>query len=423
MHKIHYTRDCMKKKHLTYAGIISALILAGMFIAICLSQIPFPFLPPGTTFDPITDANIDGNNMMVLTGTTNLPSEFTLLFVTVRASPPFLSQGNTTGTPEVISHDSQVIAEPGGKNRWKGIVNISSLSPGDYTITLSKYTVDENFKMNESHPVATQHFSLSDENAGAGNIRKKTRIVLPFIRINPVDQQPAAKKQEISGITSLAPGTPLAWSMRPVNGGTGNSTQEYQGTARVFSGTVGINRWSVLTGTSIPEPGRYQFRITGNPAADATPISAIAEFDIPPVPGTLQNTTGTAQFPREFITIDTLPDIRTNNMYLITGTTSLPAGNDLLFQIHPASFVSDYNFSFDQQGNQIAEMSGVTGMVKIMNGSGGTNLWSIDVNSYSLIPARYEVNVSNDRYEFNSSEMVNGNVFSSRIIIVRGDPP
>jgi hypothetical protein len=412
----------MKKKYLTYAGIISALILVGMFIAICLSQIPFPFLPPTTTINPITDASVDQNNMMILTGTTSLPSEFTLLFVTVGASQPFLSQGTTTGTPEIVSHDAQVIAESGGKNRWKGLVNISSLQPGDYTITLSQYTVDENFKMNESHPVATQHFTLSDVQAGAGSIRKKTRIVLPYIRINPVDQQPAAESREISGITSLAPGTPLAWSMDTVNNGTGNNTQEYQGTTPVFSGIVGVNRWSVLPGTGNLKPARYQFRITGGSAGDATPVSAIAEFDVPPVSGTLQNTTGIPQLSREFITIDSLPDIRTNNMYTITGTTSIPAGGDLLFQIHPASFVSDYNFSFDQRGNQVAEMSGVTGMVKIMNGSGGISLWSVDVNTYSLVPAGYEVNVSNDRYGFNISDMVHGNTFRSRIITVMGDP-
>ena len=415
----------MKKKYLTYAGIISALILVGMFITICLSQIPFPFLPPTTTIDPVTDKNIDQNNMMILTGATNLPSEYTLLFITVLESPPFLSQGTTTGMPEVISLDSQVIAEPGGKNRWKGIVNISSLQPGDYTITLSKYTVDENFKMNESHPIATQQFTISDEHAGAGNIRKKTRIVPPYIRINPVDQQPAAENREISGITSLAPGTPLAWSMRPVNGDTGNSTQEYQGITQVFPGIEEVNRWSILPGTGNFKPARYQFHITGESTGDtssATSLSAVSEFDIP---GTVQNTTGIPQVSREFVTIDSLPDIQTDNMYTITGTTSLQAGNALLFQIHPASFVSDFNFSFDQRGNQVAEMSGVTGMTEIMNGSRGTNLWSVDINTYSMIPARYEVNVSNDRYEFNKSEIVTvyGTVFSSRIITVKGDPP
>jgi hypothetical protein len=422
MHKIRYIRGCMKKKYLTYAGIISALILVGMFVTICLSRAPFPFLHPATTFDPITDASIDENNMMILTGTTTLPAEFTLLFVTVRASPPLLSQGSTAGTPEVRSADSHIIAEPGGTNRWKGFVNISPLQPGEYTITLSKYAVDENFKMNESHPVATQHFTLSDEHAGAGNIRKKTRIVLPFIRINPVDQRPPAENREISGITSLAPGTPLAWSLQPVDG-TGNSTQEYQGITPVFSGIEGVNRWSVLPGTGTPEPARYQFRITGTPAPDATPISAIAEFDIPRVSGTLNNTTGTPQDPRDVITIDSLPDIRTNNMYVITGTTSLPAGGALLFRIHPASFVSDFNFSFDKGGNQVVEMSGVTGMTEILNGSGGTSLWAVDVTTYSLVPARYEVNVSNDRYGSNVREMVYGTAFSSRIITVNGDPP
>jgi hypothetical protein len=412
----------MKKKYLTYAGIISALILVGMFIAICLSQIPFPFLPPTTTMDPVTDASVDQDNMMILTGTTTLPSEFTLLFITVNASPPFLSQGNATGTPETRG-DANLIAEP---NRWKGTVNISRLQPGDYTITLWKFTVDENFKMNESHPVATQHFTLIGADAGGRGVHKKQpRVPLPFIRINPADQQTAAEHREISGITSLVPGTLLTWSMHTVSNGTGNSKQEYQGITPVFSGIQGVNRWAVLPGTGNLKPARYQFYITGNPIGNASPagtISATSEFDIPPVPGTLQNTTGIPQVPREFITIDSLPDMRTNDRYVITGTTSFPAGDALLFQIIPASFISDYNFSFDSRGNQATAFSGITGMTEIMNGSSGTNLWSVDVNTYSMIPARYEVNVSNNRYEFNRTEMVYGTVFSSQIITVGGDP-
>ena len=63
----------MKKQYLTYAGIVSALILVGMFIIIVLNAFPYQFLSPTITIDPITDMNVDENNRIILTGTTSLP--------------------------------------------------------------------------------------------------------------------------------------------------------------------------------------------------------------------------------------------------------------------------------------------------------------------------------------------------------------
>ena len=61
-------------------------------------------------------------------------------------------------------------------------------------------------------------------------------------------------------------------------------------------------------------------------------------------------------------------------------------------------------------------------MTEIVSGSGRTNLWSVDITTYSLVPARYEVNVSNDRYGSSVNETVSGTVFSSQIITVNGVP-
>ena len=340
----------MKKKHLTYAGIIAALILVGMFIGICLSSSPFPLPGPSTTFDPITDANVDGNNIMSMTGTTTLPTDSTNFLITVTASSPSVSQGNATEAPETRGN-AFFIADAGGNHRWKGIVNISALQPGDYTIALSTVTVDENFKLNISLPVATQHFTLGDENTGAGSIHKKIPTApQPFIRINPADQKPTAGNLKITGITNLEPGTALAWSMRTVSGSTGNNTQELQGTATVTPGIDRVNRWSVLPGADSLKPARYQFGISANPTGNTSPagtIAAISEFDIPLNHTGKQNTTRTTQAPPGFITIDTLPDIQVNNAYIITGTTSLPQGDHIMVTVYPASFETGFDFSLD----------------------------------------------------------------------------
>jgi hypothetical protein len=366
--------------------------------------------------------NVDENNMMSLTGTTTLP-ENTQLALTVTASPRPLSQGNATGTTGVRG-DAHIIAAAGGGNRWKGIIDISPLPPADYTITLVTIAFAENFtKIIESEPLVTHHFTLGDEHPGPDIIRKKTHAALPFIRIDPSDQKPATGSREITGITSLAPGTPLVWTMHAITNGTDNNTQESGGTTLVIPGTEGINRWSVLPGTDMPEPARYQFSINGNPIGNTSPagtISASSDFEGYPVPGTLQKTTGTRQVPPGFITIDPLPEIRTNGKYVISGTTSLPAGEGLVFQIYPASFFTEYNFTFDRNKGERADFSGVTGMVGVVNGSSGYNLWSIDFHTYNLAPGRYAVNVSNDKFDPAASAMVPGDLFGSGIFTITG---
>jgi len=409
----------MKKKYLTYAGIVSALVLAGMFAGIFLSGIPFPFLPPATTMDPITNANIDGNNIMVLAGTTTLPEDSDLT-LRVTASPRSAVQGTTTGITNVKGF-ARIISEAGG-TRWKGTVNISSLQPADYTIILAANTYTKNYTLVKTDTLATQQFTLGDADAGPGSIRKKTRAVKPFIRINPTDQKPVTGNPGISGITGFAPGTPLAWSIRPVTSGTGNDTPEYSGTVVVIPGTGGINRWNVVPGAGAAKPARYRFTIAGNPAGNTPPagtITAISEFAVPPLPATLQNTTGSGHISPGFITIDSLPDMGADGTYIITGTTSLPPDEELLVQVRPAAFITGIDFSVDKNNGQIARGTDVAGTIHVVNGNSGKNLWSFDLETYLMIPGMYEVNVSNDTYSYGSIP-VPGDLYDSRIVPIGG---
>ena len=58
---------------------------------------------------------------------------------------------------------------------------------------------------------------------------KKSPEIKPFIRVNPIDKTPSAQNLVISGITSLAPGTPLSWRIQQVTNGTHNDVREFQG--------------------------------------------------------------------------------------------------------------------------------------------------------------------------------------------------
>ncbi len=214
----------MKKKYLTYAGIAAALILVGMFVAICLSSFPFPFLPPSAAIDPVTSSSVDENNMLVLTGTTTL-SWYATMSVTLSACP---SPGNCTGGTTTWNQAMIIPAADGGRNRWRSEFDLSRLAPADYQISLATYSSGKNYSLIQSAPLATGYFMLGDDNAGPGAIRKRSPAVQPYIRINPLQQTGSILK--ISGITSLAPATPLAWDLHGVANATVGNSSDYRGT-------------------------------------------------------------------------------------------------------------------------------------------------------------------------------------------------
>jgi hypothetical protein len=176
------------------------------------------------------------------------------------------------------------------------------------------------------------------------------------------------------------------------------------------------------------KPARYRIRVTedtGDKTPEITPeggISAVSEFNlIPPAPGT-KNTTDPLRTSSRFVTVDTLPDMRIHDIYLITGTTSLPPGEDLLVQVYPSSFKTDYDFTINPK-NKTTEggsFSGATGTVRIVNGSGSENLWSFELQTYLMDPSIYEVNVSNDKIDYQAGETIPGDVFSSKKFTLKG---
>ena len=415
----------MKKKYLTYAGIVAALLLVGMFIAICLSSFPFPFLPPCAAIDPVTNASVDENNMLVLTGTTTLPW-YANMSVAISTCP---SSGNCTDGTNTWNEATIIPAADGGRSRWRGEFDLSRLEPADYQITVATYSIGENYTFIENLPIATGHFTLGDDNAGPGAIRKRSPAVQPYIRINPLQQ--TGSILIITGITSLAPATPLEWILQGTANATSYSSPGSRGTVLVTEGTGGVNRWSVQVDNSTPAPGQYRVTLTGNIAGNTSPavtVSASTTF-VPAGPATSGNTTAILPVFAHYIAIDTLPDIHTDGVYVITGTTSLPAGQDLTMNVYPAAFeTGSYNFSVDAKDtgpnttfSNTGTFSGANGGTVVVKGTGGENLWAFKLETYKFSPGEYLVNVSNDNFDWTTRTMKYGDLYSSRIFPVTGN--
>lgn len=414
----------MKKQYLTSAGIVSAILLVILFVGICMSSFPFPFVPVPTTIDPVRETSVDQNNMMILTGITSLPED-AQVGVLVSASPG-ASPGNSTDGL-VVKTDAAITAGDGGRNRWRSVFDISDLQPGDYRVSLATFTVDKNYAWNISAPIATAYFTLGDAQAGSGTVHKKIPPAPRFLRINPEPSGQALGNITVSGITSLAPGTLLAWNLYPLTNSTTGTIAAYSGTIPVTEGTLGINRWDIRPG-ALPT-GRYRMQVTGNPVDTTSPeqlLSASAKFEVPAAQDNQSGTSGHSGF----LTIDALPDITINNVSEITGTTSLAAGSGVLVEVYPASFETGYSFSTDAKETDMnrslsgaAVFAGATGRVAIKKGNSGYNLWSFRLETYRFSPGQYLINVSNNDYDLINHTPVMGNLSDTRVFPVVRDAP
>ncbi|MDD5142130.1 hypothetical protein [Methanoregula sp.] len=306
----------IKKKYLFFAGVLSAIILTGMFLFIIVTAFfPSLFLP-AIAIDPVTNANIDTHNRLVLTGTTTL-SDMNQIHLTIVRSSPGPVQGAGSPATEVRGF-ARLLSDTGERNPWKGYADISSLDPGDYLITFVKVTYSENFtKRTESEPLATLPFTLGDERAGPGSLRKTAIADIPFKRIN-----------------------------------TPNATES---------------------------------------------------------PGT-----------QDYITIDTLPEIQTDDVYTLSGTTSLPPGEELLVEVLPYVSGAGIDLVIDpkSQSQMTGIFSSVAGMVSVSDGSYGPDYWTFELETYLLAPGQYIMKVSNNEYNQANMTKPAGGLSSSRVFTV-----
>ena len=114
-----------------------------------------------------------------------------------------------------------------------------------------------------------------------------------------------------------------------------------------------------------------------------------------------------------FIAIDPLPDIGINQTDTITGTTSFPPGEELLVTVLPREYQITVN---PRTQTMSGDVSGASGIIAVVNGPGNINSWAFELNTSWMSPdiASYLVNVSNDRFDPQTSGIIYGDTFCTR---------
>lgn len=393
----------MKRTVLLPIGIASATILVLMALWILLTG-TFYFLPT-ITIDPVGDEAVDEHGMLVLSGTTNLGLN-THLIVNVSAV-------SGKHTPFYKTVFTSVEFGSGGRNFWRAVISPSTLPPGDYSVFVSDIA-----------------FSQDGRTAIPGSVIASTTVTIPeqkkvtpaikesFLRINTVDAMAVGERIDVTGTTSLPPGTVVVWKVETGSCPHPEMTEREaipsgtliaEGRTIATEGIAGVNRWSCFIDSSGMRPGCYMIEVSENMTEGS------AEFFIP------MDSTAVVPTSDRFITIDMFPDPPLNTIVTLTGTTSFPRGEELYVTITP-NMRSGYDFLVNPKDmSQSASFSGVVGTVSVEEGPGELNLWSMVFDTYRLHPGNYVVEVSIPKTNITASGREQGDILAATNFTILGD--
>jgi hypothetical protein len=197
-----------------------------------------------------------------------------------------------------------------------------------------------------------------------------------YIRIDPVAEKTTGDLLTITGATNLPAGTTLMVSAANNGGNT-----------EVRAGTNGINRFSSVVDTTPMKPGTKTITVNNM-------IGDLAKGDYRP--GTVKTTT-TFTLKGSYLTTDTpvqatntggkyirvnpIADHATGDQFLISGTTSLPVGTMIMWQIMPDTGTPPAGTNRDALG--IAANGQVT------KGEGSENRISLAVDMTGFKPGKW----------------------------------
>jgi len=203
-----------------------------------------------------------------------------------------------------------------------------------------------------------------------------------YIKVDPVAEKTTGDLLIVTGSTNLPAGTILMVSAGSPGVGSGGDTM-------VRTGTDGVNRFSSPVDTSMLKPGTPTITVTnmiGTPAQGnyrPDTVKGTATFTLK---GTYLGSDAPVQptiTKDDYIRINPIGDRSAGDQFLITGTTSLPAGTSLIWEVMPDTGTLPAALDLNARG--IMANNAVT------KGNGTSNRISLAVDMNGFPPGAYVV--------------------------------
>ena len=358
----------MKTKTLMNGSLLTASIIV---VVICVGMVTgFSVVKPFISVDPVSDKNV--GDQFIINGKTNLPAGTELI---VEVYPAVYEDKTGTGSGEFTGATGTVTITGGtdGPNTWSFPLDTKTFKPMEYLVSVSSVTGD-----------------LSKGDYTKGDISGSTKFTLrpgsatadpgQYIRVDPVADKTTGELLIVAGSTNLPAGTTLMIQTGSYGVGFGSSTM-------VREGTGGVNRYSMPVDTSILKPGTQTITVN-NMIGDL----AKGDYRTGTVKGaanfTLKGTYLGADTPvqvtvtkDDYIRLNAIGDRSVGDQFLITGTTSLPTGTTLIWEVMPDTGTPPTGLDLNATG--IIANNAVT------KGDGTSNRVSLAVDMSGYAPGKW----------------------------------
>jgi len=223
-------------------------------------------------------------------------------------------------------------------------------------------------------------------------------VAKPFISVDPVGDKNVGDAFTITGTTNLPAGTEILAEVYPsvYEDQTGTGSGEFTGATgsiTVSGGPGSTNTWEFHLDTSTFKPMEYLVTISsfkGDPSkGDYTKgdIFGTTRFTVNPGSGTAGTSRSSDHVVAGGILIDPIHDTTAGDLLLVTGKTNLSVGTPLIVKVIPDSMDNESI----RRNYQNPEIAAETHVVK---GSGPNNLFSVSLDTRSLLPAEHLLLIS-----------------------------
>jgi hypothetical protein len=376
-------------------------------------------MKPFISVDPIGDKNI--GDQITITGKTSLPPG-TEILVQVYAACYESGCGTTTDTKTgTVSGEFSgatgtvtVVKGTGNVNTWSTPIETKTFKSGEYVVTADSLKGDlSKGDYTKGDISGATKFTLNPDPASsaAGSIQSQASGNGKYIRIDPVPETTTGDLLIVSGTTDFSEGTILMVQTGSDGVGFGSDTM-------VREGTGGVNRFSMPVDTAILKPGTLTITVTQMKGD-------LAKGDYGP--GTINGTTtftlkGTylgadmrvqATITKDdYIRINTIGDRSVGDQFLITGTTSLPAGTSLIWQVMPDTGAPPTGIDINATGGIMANNA-------VTKGDSISNRVSLAVDMSGFAPGKWVTLVGVTKGEPNSGSIEIENLTGSACFTLR----
>ncbi len=232
----------------------------------------------------------------------------------------------------------------------------------------------------------------------------------PFIKVDSIGDKNIGDLVVISGTTNL-PEKSVIYLYRTF--GTPGE-EKMMANKQVLSGTNGINRFRFAFDSSGFRPGSYTMTVaTGKKAVSGSAKFSLAGTflgtDNPIYYSGASRVSGSAGAP--VITVLPVGNRQQGEVFLIPGTTTLPEGTILMYEVYP-----DY---FEDKTKRSASSSpvpsSIAGDTLVIRGNGNANKWSCALDTEGYEKTTYIVNVSTvNEMDYSKREIFGSTQFTIR---------